>query len=107
MTELKPITWAGTSRKDLKAFPDKVRQIFGAELMAVQLGHEPDDWKPMNSIGQGVKEIRVQYEGQYRIIYIAKFSESIYVLHAFRKKTQRTSKQDIEIAKQRLRQIKR
>ena len=61
----------------------------------------------MSSIGQGVREIRVQYEGQYRVIYIAKFSESIYVLHAFRKKTQRTSRQDIDLARNRLKEIKR
>ena len=104
---LKSITWLGTSRVDVKSFPEKVRRIVGTELMAVQSGYEPSDWKPMSSIGPGVREIRVQYEGQYRIIYIAKFSESIYVLHAFRKKTQRTSRQDIDLARNRLRQIKR
>ena len=107
MANLKPITWLGTSREDLKSFPDKVRQIIGAELMAIQSGYDPADWKPMSSIGQGVREIRVQYEGQYRVIYIAKFSESIYVLHAFRKKTQRTSRQDIDLARNRLKEIKR
>ena len=107
MANLKPITWLGTSREDVKDFPEKVRQIVGAELMAVQSGHAPSDWKPMSSIGQGVREIRVQYEGQYRVIYIAKFGESIYVLHAFRKKTQRTSRQDLDLARNRLKQIKR
>ena len=104
---LKRITWSGTSREDVKAFPDKVRKIVGSKLMAVQLGYNLADSKPMSSIGQGVNEIRIQYEGQYRVIYIAKFSESIYVLHAFRKKTQRTSIQDIALAKDRLKQIKR
>ena len=75
--------------------------------MAVQSGYEPSDWKAMSSIGRGVREIRVHYEGQYRVIYIAKFSESIYVLHVFRKKTQRTSRQDIDLARNRLKQIKR
>ena len=107
MAKLKPISWLGTSREDVKSFPEKVRQIVGAELMAVQSGYEPSDWKPMSSIGPGVREIRVQYEGQYRIIYIARFSESIYVLHAFRKKTQRTSKQDMDLARNRLKLIKR
>ena len=106
MPRLKPITWLGTSREDVKSFPEKVRQIVGAELMAIQSGYDPSDWKPMNSIGQGVREIRVQYEGQYRVIYIAKFSESIYVLHAFRKKTQRTSRQDMDLARNRLKLIK-
>ena len=107
MANLKPITWLGTSREDVKSFPEKVRQIVGAELMAVQSGYEPSDWKPMSSIGPGVREIRVQYEGQFRVIYIAKFSESTYVLHAFRKKTQRTSKQDMDLARNRLKLIKR
>ena len=107
MTNLKPITWLGTSRDDVKSLPEKVRQIVGAELMAVQSGYEPSDWKPMRSIGSGVREIRVQYEGQYRVIYIAKFGESIYVLHAFRKKTRRTSRQDLDLARNRLKQIKR
>ena len=107
MPRLKPITWLGTSREDVKSFPEKVRQIVGAELMAIQSGYDPSDWKPMNSIGQGVREIRVQYEGQYRVIYIAKFSESIYVLHAFRKKTQRTSRQDMDLARNRLKQLRR
>ena len=107
MTNIKPITWLGTSREDVKTFPEKVRQIVGAELMAVQSGYDPSDWKPMNNIGQGVREIRVQYEGQYRVIYIAKFRESIYILHAFRKKTQRTSRQDIDLARNRLKQITR
>ena len=105
MTNLKPVIWLGTSREDVKAFPDKARQIVGAELMAVQSGYDPSDWKPMSSIGQSVREIRVQYEGQYRVIYIAKFIESIYVLHAFRKKTQRTSRQDIDLARNRLKEI--
>ena len=107
MTNIKPITWLGTSREDVKTFPEKVRQIVGAELMTVQSGYDPSDWKPMNNIGQGVREIRVQYEGQYRVIYIAKFRESIYILHAFRKKTQRTSRQDIDLARNRLKQITR
>ncbi len=107
MTKLKPITWLGTSREDVKSFPEKVRRIVGTELMAVQSGYDPSDWKPMSSIGPGVREIRMQYEGQYRIIYVAKLREAIYVLHAFRKKTQRTNRQDIDLARNRLRQIKR
>ena len=107
MANLKPITWLGTSRVDVKSFPEKVRRIVGTELMAVQSGYEPSDWKPMSSIGPGVREIRVQYEGQFRVIYVAKLRESIYVLHAFQKKTERTSKQDLDLARNRLKQIKR
>ncbi len=107
MNKLKPITWLGTSLQDLRDFPTKVRQIPGNELMTVQLGYNPVDWKPMSSIGQGVKEIRVNHGGQYRVIYITKYSEAIYVLHTFNKKTQRTSKRDIELAKNRLKQIRK
>lgn len=103
MDGLKPVTWIGTSRRDLRAFPAQVRQIFGTELMALQRGYDPTDWKPMSSIGPGVREIRVRHaEGQYRVIYSAKSSTTIYVLHAFKKKTQRTAKQDIDLAKSRL-----
>ena len=98
--------WLGTSRRDIRAFPGRVRQLFGVELMAVQLGYEPADWKPMSSVGPGVREIRVQHESQYRVIYIAKYADAIYVLHAFRKKTQKTPRLDIEIARSRLKLIR-
>ncbi|OGT59859.1 MAG: addiction module toxin RelE [Gammaproteobacteria bacterium RIFCSPHIGHO2_12_FULL_45_12] len=67
----------------------------------MQRGLEPYDWKPMNSVGSGVKEIRIHEENEYRILYVAKFEESLYVLHAFVKKTQQTLKRDIDLAKQR------
>jgi len=106
MDDLKPVDWLGTSRRDIRTFPGRVRQLFGTELMALQAGYEPADWKPMSAIGQGVKELRIQHEGQYRVIYIAKYTEAIYVLHAFRKKSQRTSRQDIELARSRLELIR-
>ena len=68
----------------------------------VQRGLEPTDWKPMSSVGRGVREIRISHGGQYRIIYVMKFADAIYVLHVFKKKTQKTSKRDIAIAKQAL-----
>ena len=67
---------------------------------------DPSDWKPMNNVGRGVREIRIHHEGQYRVIYVAKFDDAVYVLHAFRKKTQKTRKQDIEIARRRLKEIR-
>jgi len=106
MGELKPLEWLGTSRRDIRTFPIRVRQLFGTEQMALQAGFEPADWKPLTTIGQGVREIRVQHEGQYRVIYIVKYIEAIYVLHAFRKKTQKTSRQNIEIARARLKLIR-
>jgi len=63
------------------------------------------DWKPMKSIGQGVREIRIQHEGQYRVIYVASFEEKVYVLHAFQKKTRKTSKQDLDTAKRALKEV--
>jgi len=71
------------------------------------LAFEPSDWKPMSSIGQGVKEIRIHIEGEFRVIYIAKYKEGIYILHAFQKKTQKTPKRDIDIAKTRFRELER
>lgn len=59
----------------------------------------------MSSIGSGVREIRIMHEGQYRVIHLAKFADAVYVLHAFQKKTQKTRKQEINAAKQALKQI--
>ena len=63
----------------------------------VQSGLDPEDWKPMETVGSGVKEIRIRFEKSYRVLYVAKFSEAVYVLHAFVKKTQKTSKKDIDL----------
>lgn len=60
----------------------------------------------MPAVGRGVREIRIHHRGQYRVVYVAKFEEAVYVLHAFQKKTQKTRKQDIEITKRRIRLIK-
>ena len=74
--------------------------------MRVQFGGEPKNFKPMPTVGSGAHEIRVRDEsGVYRAIYVAKFETAVYVLHAFRKKTQRTAKMDIELAKARYRMI--
>ena len=62
----------------------------------------PDDWKPMKAVGPGVQEIRIQTEAEHRVFYAATLPEAIYVLHAFKKRTRRTSKRDIEVAKRRL-----
>lgn len=74
----------------------------GHELDRVQHGLDPTDWRPMKSIGQGVREIRIQHEGQYRVIYVASFEEVIYVLHAFQKKSQKTNRRDLDLAKRAL-----
>jgi phage-related protein len=102
MNPEKPIYWVGTSYKDLVSFPVNVKQEAGYQLHRVQNGLDPENWKPFATIGAGVKEIRIKEEtGAFRVIYVAKFKERIYVLHAFQKKTQKTRKQDIDIAKTR------
>jgi len=70
----------------------------------VQVGREPDDWKPMSVVGPGAREIRVRDEASaFRVIYVARFEDAVYVLHAFQKKTQKTSRADLELAKERYR----
>ncbi|MDP2862703.1 MAG: type II toxin-antitoxin system RelE/ParE family toxin [Desulfobacterales bacterium] len=90
---------------DLRNFPDEARRATGFELRAVQNGLEPTDWKPMSVIGTGVKEIRIHVLGEWRIIYVAKYQDTVFVLHAFQKKTRKTSRQDIDLARRRYRQI--
>lgn len=102
---MKTITWMGDSLQAVRGFPTTARQEAGYGLDNVQHGQEPKDWKPMSSIGPGVKEIRIHSDGEFRVIYIAKFAESIYVLHAFQKKTQQTAKKEIDLAKARLKEV--
>ena len=102
---MKPLKFVGSSLDDLRDFPEDARRIAGFELHAVQNGLEPRDWKPVQSVGQGVKEIRIHVLGEWRIIYVANIRDAIYVLHAFQKKTQKTSQRDIELARKRYKQI--
>ena len=97
----------GTSLKDLRDFPDKVRREAGYQLGRIENNLEPSAWKPMEAVGAGVREIRVRDEsGAFRVLYVAKFAKAIYVLHCFQKKTQKTSKIDLELAAKRYREIK-
>ena len=103
---MKPLEFLGSSRDDLADMPKGVRHDIGVELMRVQFGGDPIDFKPMPTVGAGVYEIRVRdASGAYRAMYVAKFEAAIYVLHAFQKKTQQTSKADIELGKNRYRMI--
>jgi len=105
---VKPIAFQGTSLNDLRAFPETARQEAGHQLDQVQRGLEPDDWKPMPSVGPGVREVRVRDEaGAFRVIYTATRPEAVYVLHAFQKKTQTTAKRDLDLARTRLRELTR
>lgn len=102
----KPLQFVGSSHDDLKAFPDEARRDAGFNLDFVQRGLEPESWKPMKTVGPGVKEIRVRdATGAYRVIYLAIRSEAVYVLHCFQKKTQKTRKADVELAARRFAQI--
>jgi len=101
----KPIVWVGDSRKSIREFPVLAKQRTGRELARVQDGLDPVDWKPMPSVGLGVREVRVRLEGAFRVIYLAKFSEAVYVLHAFEKKTQQTAKREIDLARDRFRAL--
>lgn len=102
---MKPIEFTGKTLEIIRGFPDIARRETGQQLDRLQRGFEPIDWKPMSSIGVGVREIRIQQEGQFRVIYIAKFADAIYVLHAFTKKTQKTNQHDLEMAKKTLKEL--
>ncbi len=104
--EPKQIVFRATSLDDLRAFPAASRRMAGFQLDRVQHGEEPNDWKPMASVGRGVREIRVRTaDGAFRVIYVASLGDAIYVLHCFQKKSQRTSKEDIALATRRYRQL--
>ncbi len=102
---MKEIEFHGRTLNMIRDFPADAKHEAGHQLDRVQRGNNPTDWKPMPSIGNGVQEIRIQEQGQYRVIYIAKLEDAIHVLHAFQKKTQKTRKQDIDAARQALKQI--
>jgi len=103
----KPLIWLGSSRGDLRAFPALARRLAGFQLRRVQQGLDPDDWKTMQTVGPGVREIRVQIAAAHRVFYVTTRSEAIYVLHAFEKKTQKTSAHDLRIGRDRFRAIQK
>ena len=102
----KQIRWVGSAYDDLLVFPKEARKEAGFQLGKVQAGLEPTDWKPFDDVGAGTREIRIRDEsGIFRVMYLAKCEEAIYVLHCFQKKTQVTSKQDKAIAAARYRAV--
>jgi phage-related protein len=105
---MKPVVFLGDSLDDLRAFPEQARRDAGFQIDRVQRGLDPDDWKPMQTVGSGVREIRVRdASGAFRVIYVATFADAVYILHAFAKKTQRTAARDIALAQSRFRNLKR
>ncbi|MGO2147326.1 MULTISPECIES: type II toxin-antitoxin system RelE/ParE family toxin [unclassified Halomonas] len=106
MSEYKSLNFRGSALADLRAFPATVRQEAGYQLDKVQRGLDPNDWKPMATVGQGMREIRIRdASGAFRVIYVAKLAEAVYVLHCFQKKTQKTSKADLDLAEARYRAL--
>ncbi len=106
MADSKAVEFRGSALEDLRAFPEAARREAGHQLDQVQHGREPDDWKPMNAVGRGVREIRIRdAAGAFRMLYVAKFDDAVYVLHCFQKKTQKTSKADLHLAAQRYRDL--
>ena len=97
----KPLVWLGSSLADVRAFPAEARQEAGFQLRRVQQGLSPSDWKPMSTVGLWVIEIRIHTTEEYRVFYVAKFAEAVYVIHAFHKQTQKTAPPDIALAQRR------
>ena len=103
---MKPVRFLGGSLKDRRNFPSDARQDAGRQLDRLQRGLQPDDFKPMPSIGKGVEEIRVWDDaGTFRVIDTARLADAVYVFHAFQKKAQATSKRDVDTAKTRFVQL--
>jgi phage-related protein len=102
----KPIEFRGGALTELRRFPATARREAGFQLYQVQEGYDPDDWKPMNDLGQGVREIRIRdKDGAFRVVYVAKFEDAIYVLHCFQKKMRKTSPEDIALASRRYKDL--
>jgi len=101
----KPIEWLGDSRDRLRRFPQAARREIGYQLSLIQAGRSAVDWKPIPLVGAGVIEIRVRAEGEYRVFYVAKFEDAVYVLHVFAKRTRKASSLDVELGKKRYREL--
>ena len=104
---VKSVIWVGGSKEDLMAFPATACREAGFQLDKAQHGHDPDNWKPMQTVGPGVREIRIRdAAGAFRVIYVTTFPDAVYVLHAFQKKPRRTAQRDLDTAAQRLRELR-
>ena len=104
---MKDVKFVGSSLDDLRAFPKAPRQDMGRQIDRVQRGLDPQGWKPMAQVGSGVREIRIRdKDNNYRGIYVTNIGDAVYVLHVFRKKSQKTPTQDIKKAKSRLKALR-
>lgn len=102
---MKTLEFMGSSQDDLRNFPAEARRDAGFQLHFVQTGQEPSDWKPMKTVGSGAMEIRIHREGEWRVVYVARFEKAVYVLHAFEKRSQQTRQTDILLARARYREV--
>ena len=105
----KPLVWAGSSRKDIRFFPDEVQDEIGNALLQAQLGFKPDNAKPLRGFGgAGVLEVVADFDGDtYRAVYTVRFAKAVYVLHLFQKKSTRgisTPKHEIDLIRARYRE---
>jgi phage-related protein len=103
----KPVVWMGSSKEDLKGFPDDVQDEFGHALWVAQQGDKYVSAKPLKGFGgASVLEIVEDYDGDtYRAVYTVRFAEAVFVLHCYQKKSRRgaeTPKSDVELIKRRL-----
>lgn len=104
--ELAEVSWEGDSRDILRSFPVAVKRYLGADLLRVQSGEKPYDSRPMKSIGRKVFELRQRDErGWYRLIYLAKIENTVYVLHCFEKHSRKTPAKDLNTATERLKSV--
>jgi phage-related protein len=97
----RPVLWRGSSLEDLRRFPQSARHEAGRQLNFIQHGGEPSDWKPMTTVGAGVMEIRIHADGEHRVLVVTKFEPGVFVLHAFAKKSRKTPRSDIDLARRR------
>lgn len=105
---LRPVVFRGDSLDRLRAFPRSARREGGFQLDRVQRGLQPDDFKPMKTVGLGCWEVRIRdAAGAFRVIYVARLESAIYVLHCFQKKTEKTAKADLKLARARFRDLMR
>jgi len=103
---LRKLVFWGAAYKELIALPAIVQHRAGFLLKELQKGNDPPDWKPMPTVGAGVNELRIRDEsGAYRVIYIARFEEAVYVLRCFEKTSQKTSQLDLQAAATRYREL--
>ena len=105
---MKPVSFLGDSLDAIRSFPEGARREAGFQIDRVQRGLDPDDWKPMKTVGANVREIRVRHAaGAFRVLYLATLADAVYVLHAFQKKSRTTSKRDLDLATIRFRDLMR